>query len=498
MFVLSFSYLSAQGTYFNIQFDYENIWDITFGVVETDSQYLLTGVFGAPLTFDTAYILKINKTGDFSAIRKVDFYPGSKLRDIRSNPLQVGIVDAYGIHHGGVDEVVDTDIFISQFDSQSLDTLKVRTFGIPNFGDYSNGLILGTSDNGLVVTGYRFAPGVPGQKLLLLRCDSQLDQVFLKTYSKNSSQNHTGHGAAETPNKGLIVVGSRSFNTFDLQGTYLRVDSLGNLLWWKDIVPQGDEEFIILDAVTRLENGHYMILGEKDVFTPGFPSYQLTLVTCINGAGEVLWTKEFGDHKYNDVGWRGLTLCPDGNYITGGTRRENQTVPDRKAYGAIAKISPGGDLIWERLYSASTEGQLFDVFFKTIPTSDGGFICAGSTWGDSLARQNSWIVKLDSLGCPEPGCDSLYTGVTELPVGRNSPIKIYPNPTGGPLTVEAKGGRPITALRVYGLQGRVLKDEVYTPGRDSVSLDMGGAPPGMYFCTALVGGAWVTRQVVLR
>jgi len=499
-FVIALSLLSSSlysQVTFNIQFDQEFLWNSMPGITEADSFYLGVGNWGSPWTYDTAIIWKISKAGDFISNKKINFYPGSKLYDIVSSPNDSERVEISGLHHAGIDDVVNTDLLLGRFNVVTMDTILVKSFGAADYGDYSTSLIYRTSDNGIVLTGYRFAPDQKG-KLLLLKTDSLLNQVFMKTYSKSNLDNHFGYGVIETPGKGFIVVGSRSFNQYDRQGTYLRVDSLGNQIWWKDIVPQGDEEFIVFHDIVRLENGAYLVLGIKQYFNPGFPRYMVHLILSINEEGEVLWSKEYGSDIYNDAGWRGLTLCLDGNYITGGTTRENQYIPNRKAYGTIAKISPSGEVLWERKYSASTEGQLYDVFWRTIPTSDGGIIACGSTWGDSITKENSWIVKLDSLGCLEPGCDSISTGVVELPVGDNSPIKIYPNPTGGQLTIEAQGGRLITALKIYDLQGRRLKDEVFKPGRGSLSLDLSGEPPGMYFCTALVGGVWVTRQFILK
>ncbi len=497
MFLLCSGIARTQTTYFNIQFDYDSIWNTVFGIVETDSLYLATGVFVSPSTYDTGYVLKLTKSGEFAGLRKIDFYPGNKLRDITPSPTG-DAVDIYGIHHNGIDDIENVDLFLCRMDNHSLDTLRVQSFGIPNFGDYANtALIRRTSDNGIVLTGYRFAPGQKG-KLLLLKTDSLLNQVFMKTFSKSNQDNHTGFNVIETSDKGFIMVGSRSFNTYDLQGSYLKVDSLGNLLWWKDIVPQGDEEFVILYNIAKKENGNYLVTGEIKKDEPSVLFYEKYLVLEINEDGEVLWRKEYGDVTYDDVYWRGLTLCADGNYLTCGLRRENIDIPDRKEYGTVVKLTPGGEILWERKYTVSTEGKLYDVFHKVIPTSDGGIIACGSTWGDSLTRENSWIVKMDSLGCLEPGCDSISTGVIELPVGENSPIKIYPNPTSGHLTVEAQKGKVMEAVKIYDLQGRRLVNEEYGLGKASLSFDLSDQPPGGYFCSALVGGVWVTRQFILK
>ncbi|TAK43318.1 MAG: T9SS type A sorting domain-containing protein [Saprospiraceae bacterium] len=497
LFLLLYSgFARSQATYFNIQFDYNNIWNASASIIETDNFYITGGVFGT-FSYDTAFLLKLDKSGEINSLWKTDFFPEGKIYDIKSSTNLDKIEISGRMNTNGFDDVINSDLFIVQLGLPFLDTLKVKTYGVPNFGDYSQSLVHRTSDGGFAVTGYRFAPGQKG-KLLLLKTDSLLNQVFMKTYSKSTQDNHTGHSVVETPGKGFIVVGSRSFNTYDLQGTYLRVDSLGNQVWWKDIVPNGqeDEESIVLSDIARLSDGTFLVLGVKQYDIIGFPQYRVQLLLNINENGDVLWSKEYGSDIYEDTAWKGLTLCQDGNFITGGTKRENPYVPDQKAYGTIAKITPSGEVLWERKYSASSEGKFYDIFWRTIPTSDGGIIACGSTWGDSLTKENSWIVKLDSLGCLEPGCDSISTGVVELPVGDNSPIKLYPNPTGGHLTVEAQKGKAIGAVKIYDLQGRRLVNEEYGLGKASLSFDLSGQPQGMYFCSALVGGVWVTRQFV--
>ena len=50
-------------------------------------------------------------------------------------------------------------------------------------------------------------------------------------------------------------------------------------------------------------------------------------------------------------------------------------------------------------------GQLRDV----LPTPDGGFIAVGAAYGVShngqSYGQDAWVIKVDSMGCLEPGCD---------------------------------------------------------------------------------------------
>lgn len=210
-----------------------------------------------------------------------------------------------------------------------------------------------------------------------------------------------------------------------------------------------------------------------------------------------MWSTEY---NLNDrCSWRALAPAQDGNYFVSGYERDNVTFGNNgetyyRQYGVISKITPEGDLLWHRRYTVEQLNKHYDIFFNVMATSDGGILCNGTTYENDTTHQNAWIVKLDSLGCLAPNCGP-SVGVIELPVGKNSPVKIWPNPTSGEVTVEAWGGQRIEALRLFDAQGREVLVKVNLPAQQ-VRLDLSGRSNGVYFCSALVGGVLVVRQLV--
>ena len=213
---------------------------------------------------------------------------------------------------------------------------------------------------------------------------------------------------------------------------------------------------------------------------------------CFDENGNILWSKENGNNDWST--WQRIAATTDGNYVICGYEKDQPLSGGaHKQYGVISKITPGGDLIWHRKYTMSSENKRYDVFYGITPTRDGGFLCAGSVWGDSIARQNAWIVKLDSLGCLAPGC-SPGVGIIELPLAASDPILLFPNPATDILTVATQDKRPIECIQIYDVQGRLLIGQI-PAGAGQYSVDVRSAPPGVHFCAVRTGGVWFIRQL---
>jgi len=490
--LISCQALLAQVPYFNIQFDYNHKWEGVTDVIEADSNYVIVGGTGAPFQNDTGLIITVRKSDLTFGTHKLDYFTGTKMRAIAPAPDKSGII-LHSRYFIGSQMPANENMFLAKLNS-SLDTVAFKTYGLPNIAEYTLDMNVG-SDGSISLTGYTYQGQTTPSEIILFKCDSSLHQIFFKTYTKNLLRNHFGTGLTDTPDKGLIVVGNRYPDSEHSAGIIFKVDSLGNQVWWKDIFRQGVEKHLFLQDIVRKEDGTYLVVGEK-VFDPIVGTdYQQYWLLNLDENGEILWSKEYG---YNDwTGWNRIARCSDGNYAMCGYEKDEYANGNtHKQYGVISKVTPSGNLLWHRKYTMSTENKRYDVFNGFTPTSDGGFICVGTVWGDNTSRENAWVVKLDSLGCLEPGCDPSVS-VIELPVGEASPITIYPNPTDGLFTVEAREGQRIGHVRVYDAQGRtVLEKQVEMSGQ--VPLDLSAAPPGGYFCAVLVGGVWVVRQVSIR
>jgi len=259
-----------------------------------------------------------------------------------------------------------------------------------------------TSDGGIFSSGWSFGlqPN-DRQSLLVFKCDSNLNQQFIKLYSVSQVNNHFGAEVVETPDKGFIIIGTRQVgNPPDFSNALvIKVDSAGNLVFWKEIEHNGDTTELYLTGITKSGVTNYIAVGRR-IFNPQVgPGWERSWVVGIDGQGNVLWSKAYAENERS--GWSSITPSHDGNFYACGYERDFADAI-YKQYATISKLSPLGDLIWHRKYSVEPTGKHYDIFLNVLTTSDGGILCNGTTYENDTSHQNAWIVKLDSLGCLTP------------------------------------------------------------------------------------------------
>mgnify|MGYP000421618761 CR=1 FL=1 len=485
--------LRGQVPYFNVQFDYQNRLETSVFGIETDSFYIIPVKGASPLksVADTSFVLTINKFTTQTNYKKISYYEGQSVRNILKGGNGLFI---HGNKYNAPKEffLVDNDEYFSLVDTHNFDTISLKHFGLPGKYDAFYRPIL-TSDGGIFSAGWSFGlQQYDRSSLLVFKCDSNLNQQFLKLYSVSQVNNHFGGGVVETPDKGFIIVGTRQVgNPVKYSyGLIVKVDSSGNLVFWKEIPHQGDTIDLILVDVKPIGTGNYIAVGSL-VFDPRVgPGWERSWVVGFDAQGNLLWSKAYAENERS--GWQSITPSLDGNFYACGYERDFADAI-YKQYATVSKLAPNGDLIWHRKYSIEPTGKHFDNFFNVLATSDGGILCNGTTFGHDGSLQNAWVMKLDAWGCASPGCQT-GVGVEELPVGLNSWVVLSPNPTAGTFRVEATGEHRIEALRIVDLGGRVLLDRRGL--REAVvEADLGSEAAGAYVVSVLVDGVWQVRQV---
>ena len=149
----------------------------------------------------------------------------------------------------------------------------------------------------------------------------------------------------------------------------------------------------------------------------------------------------------------------DGTVVACGT-----TKPDslENLHGFITKLDSNGIILWERTYT--TDNYYDAYFFDVQQTPDKGFIISGSAVGDILGEPNQqmWLVKLDSMGCLEPGCADTFTSINPILI-QNAMFTIYPNPISNTATAEIHIPENFTIipgeklfLNIYDLNGKLV------------------------------------------
>lgn len=92
----------------------------------------------------------------------------------------------------------------------------------------------------------------------------------------------------------------------------------------------------------------------------------------------------------------GLAILPDGAFVLSGyTNRD----PVNGYDGWILKADASGTVLWENTIG----GADWDLLESLEPTSDGGFVLAGRTYGGNGSGVDGWLVRVDANG------DTLWT-----------------------------------------------------------------------------------------
>jgi len=490
--------LQGQAPYFNVQFDYQNRLETSlFGSVETDSFYILPIKGASPFqsVADTSFLLKINKSTSQIGYIKIAYFEGQSITSLAIKSDSNLVIQ--GNNYQGPKEYdnVDNNRYLAILDKHTLDTILLKEYGLHGRVDVFYRPII-TSDGGIFSAGYSFPANPKGNaSLLFFKCDSNLNQQFLKIFppTVELNKNYLAGGVVETPDKGFLIVGTKHIvQGFFANALVVKVDSTGNQTFWKEVLHSGDTTELYLASIAKNGSTNYIAVGRR-IFNPQVgPGWEQSWVVGLDEQGNLLWSRSYAENERSD--WAFITPSHDGNFYASGYERDFADTDDYLQYATISKLAPNGDLIWHRKYSVEPTGRHLDIFFNVLATSDGGILCNGTTFGHDGSLQNAWVMKLDAWGCSSPGCQT-GVGVEELPVGRNGWVALSPNPTSGKFRVVAVNEHRIEALRILSLDGRVLLDRRGL--RDTaVEADLGDEPAGVYVVSALMDGVWQIRQVV--
>jgi len=157
------------------------------------------------------------------------------------------------------------------------------------------------------------------------------------------------------------------------------------------------------DAIQTEDNG-YLLVGSTDSADVDIKnskgSYDFWIVK-ISETGTLVWETSYGGSQIDEA--RGITKSKDGNYIIVGDTRSNDkdvTFNNGAADLWVIKISPAGELIWEKTFGGSN----FDVARSITATQNDTFIISGSSRSadghltNNNGQNDAWVLKIDSNG----------------------------------------------------------------------------------------------------
>jgi outer membrane protein assembly factor BamB len=332
------------------------------------------------------------------------------------------------------------------------DTLWTKNYSPQPLGDYEVSSVIQGSDGSVYMCGSHFNIG-----------DFILSKGFImKTDSEGNYQWHLDIGPGyftrlfdiKLDNDIIYAVGQHYYDGADQQEPnkqyVVKCNTNGILYWANAIDPLNStgkdwraETCIVKDDGKLLVGAGYSIGNWQS-------THKRPMVMEIdNLTGEVNWKKGFGAFQSSDH-IEQIKILADGNYVATGLKTVWETGAEGDRAPFILKFSPEGDSIWMR--------TIIPLWFETsgwpgakgtmsdfVINDDGGITAIGelATYtGDGPQDgwiQDTYILRLDSLGCLVPGCDTLVN-VAEESVEKMA-LSLYPNPASGVLNVHFENVR---------------------------------------------------------
>ena len=312
----------------------------------------------------------------------------------------------------------DFDFWVLKYDA-SHKLIWNKTFGGSN--DDRGADIIETLDGGFALLGYSRSSdndvtlNAGSQDFWILKLSKSGDINWQKTFGFSGAD--YGTTLLQTNDNGYLITGvldvtssggqgnSKSAKTQHAGGDIwaIKLGITGKLEWSKYY--GGSFTDSPLGVVKTQDNG-YIIAGSSDSNDVDIKNNKGTYdfwILKISSDGTLIWEKSFGGSEIDEA--RAISATNDGNFIVvGDTRSSDKDIA--KNNGAadvwILKISPKGNLIWEKTIGATG----FDVARCIYKTQDNGFVIAGSSRSSdneftNQGQNDALILKINSEGILE-------------------------------------------------------------------------------------------------
>ncbi len=303
--------------------------------------------------------------------------------------------------------------------------------------------------------------------------------------SLGGSNEDTAHSVKQTSDGGYIIIGEANSNDGDVTGSngdtdfwVVKLGSDGELVWQNSL---GGTGLDVGTEIHEISNG-YIASGFVGSNNTGDVTGQHGFFDCwvvkLDIEGELVWQKSFGGSNL-DYGYSGIPTTNGGYVLAGSTGSDDGDVIGNNGGQDvwILKIDSFGEIEWQKTIG----GSKAEIAYSIQQTSDLGFVVAGyasSNDGDVSGvhgYNDIWVVKLSPSSAP----------TTEA---QSHPLKIYPNPAQHSIFLNLPIQDPILSVSISDLLGREVSRQQHS-GMEaaSVEMDIAALEKGFYWVRAVVG-----------
>ena len=483
---------AQEQVYFNKRIDHYNNYDKSRNIIETDSGYVI-GAF--TVDEDPAYMYEVHLTftgltyeGAENLFKEYGYdsiniflgQPGSLIRYSEDRYISAGTWRIF------LSNFVDSRGMLACYNS-SFDTLWTRLYGekaLPHDTAFMLDQVKKTTDNGFIMTGHR-NPGSSKFHIWLLKTDS-LGNMQWETFIGDGIKYYSGYSVVQTQDGGYVIGGYKF--KIGVNGTgdplIIKTDSLGNEEWRINPGnPDVDDNKVM---VAMAADGNIIAGTNYGTQSSGDNQWMVVKIMKITPTGEVLWDYDYGEPGYDKFLLNTIVL-DNGNIITNGViTLFGDDDPWESSW--ILCVDSLGNELWYRQYALLTGKNSFNNLIDVKQTSDNGLIGCGMVKPGlpyDTGTHDIWVMKIDSLGCVEAGCDTTVD-VVEYFESKSSGFSIYPNPVREVFTVAFVNETNETgSLQFFNMYGTKVKEIIIPAGKLSIRVNSSGWPGGVYLAVLL-------------
>lgn len=462
----------GQGT-FNRAYDVNYGSELGAAVYIVDDGYLMFGTGLASIS-DPVYVIKIKKVdfdgnilweksyGGQGTTRSVNYGAGGVTSDL----------DEY-FYISGVfaDTIEPEDLLVTKVNYNG-DTVWSKTYGGPK-QEVPYSIFYDTSEHHIYVTGGTESFGTGNVNVFVWVLDTTGNTV--NTWFYGGGDYDYGKSIIKIDDTIYLSGYTTSYGNKS-EPFLMKLDTLGNTTNLRFYGTSGWD--IEAGIAKNHDNDKLLMWGWLDSLQGA------AFISRLDLSGAIVWRKV--------IKWYGIIteakFLKDNSIIIIGANN------DSRSKGNIAKLDSLGNVLWYREYSFNDPDVsgifsycIFYSFDSNLPTGD--IVAFGHTdrdpaLGDSTG-QDFWLVKLDSMGCLVPGCDTI-TEVGIQPIETSGPqTTVYPNPAKYSASVVLNHGTPNAEIdfTLFGLSGQAIitqKHNLNPYGFGEWTIDLEGLAPGIY------------------
>lgn len=463
--------LLTYAQYFNNRYPIDSSSAATaFNAIENDSGYLMVGGYAPFGYYSSLAVIQTDFNGNelFQKTYKsnsIPYFAGFQ------GSLQKVSSGGY-IMYGSINEISESKNYAVLYRfNDSGDTLWTKRFADTSttYGYVGDNMKV-TPDGGFICIGDRGSPSAP---ISIIKTDSLGNKQWEQFYGGTTYDKPTS--IAVCSDGGYIYCTTTKSGGVGLPTYYnirvMKVDSLGNMVFNKFY---GDIYDDAAGSVIQTQDGGYVVSMAYAIdTTTGTRTYASLLK--LDTVGNLLWLKKVMPIKGNgpDSFYKVLELS-DGSLVAAGLNHWTDSIAISRYHGLVVKTTALGEEIWHREHQLSTCNTCDSYLYDIRTTSDGGFICSGV----ANTPQDMWLLKLDSLGCADTVC-SLGTGIPPLPSQREGVGRIYPNPANSFIMVESSGLSSTSTFSLLDVTGKEVLNKSIQSFYTQINIQ--GLPKGIYF-----------------